>query len=217
MAIAEALQDLISRRLWIQLCLLIKMLKTVIKSASGSVLLGVLLCLPAAPASAEVFYTVRDLLAAQFKASQRVTFVQIRPNAGQQQRIEARLGRALPKREYTFYVATSDGRVDGYALFDEERGQHELISFATFFDASGQVTRVEVVAYREPYGDGIRAERFRKQFVGRGAQSGFAPDRDIDAISGATISSRSMCLGVQRAALLLKEALLESGTQLAAR
>ena len=38
--------------------------------------------------------------------------------------------------------------------------------FATFFDCDGRVTRVEVVAYREPYGDGIRSQRFRKQFVG---------------------------------------------------
>jgi Na+-translocating ferredoxin:NAD+ oxidoreductase RnfG subunit len=193
------------------------MLKTIIKSVPVALIWGVLLCLPAVPARAEVFYTVRDLLAAQFKSSQRVSFVQIRPSADQQQRIEAQLRRALPKREYTFYVATSGGRIDGYALFDEERGQHELITFATFFDPSGNVTRVEVVAYREPFGDGIRAERFRKQFVGRGAQSGFAPDRDIDAISGATISSRSMCLGVQRATLLLKVALLKTGAELAAR
>ena len=92
-----------------------------------------------------------------------------------------------------------------------------MISFATFFDPAGRVTRVEVIAYREPYGDGIRADRFRRQFVGKTAQSGFAPDRDIDAISGATISSRSLCVGVQRASLLLEETLLHSGTVLAAR
>jgi Na+-translocating ferredoxin:NAD+ oxidoreductase subunit G len=196
------------------------MLKTNINSFLGAVFSGVCalaLTLAAAPVRAEVFYSVRDLLAQQFRSSERVSFVQVRPSTEQQQRIERQLGRALPKREYTFYVAMTAGRVDGYALFDEERGQHEPISFATFFDGQGSVTRVEVVAYREPYGDGIRAERFRKQFVGRRAQSGFAPDRDIDAISGATISSRSMCLGVQRATLLLQEALLKTGTQLAAR
>jgi electron transport complex protein RnfG len=192
------------------------MLKSIFNSAAGALFLGICLSSPA-PASAEVFYSVRDLLAEQFKSSQRVSFVQVRPTPGQQQSIARRLGRSLSKQQYTFYVATSGGRIDGYALFDEERGQHEQISFATFFDAEGRVTRVEVVAYREPYGDGIRAERFRKQFVGRRAHSGFAPDRDIDAISGATISSRSMCLGVQRAALLLQEVLLKTGSELAAR
>ncbi|MET0385661.1 MAG: FMN-binding protein, partial [Polyangiales bacterium] len=79
---------------------------------------------------------------------------------------------------------------------------HEPISFGTFFDPQGVITRVEILAYREPYGDGVRAERFRKQFLGRSAKSTFRPGADIDAISGATISSRSLCIGVERAAVL---------------
>jgi Na+-translocating ferredoxin:NAD+ oxidoreductase RnfG subunit len=202
---------------WIQILLLKTMLKAVFNSL---VWLGLGLCLlGGAPraARADVFHSVRELLGEQFKRSERVTFVQVKPNAEQQHRIQSKLGRALAKPEYTFYVATTAGHVDGYALFDEERGQHELISFGTFFDATGRVTRVEVMAYREPYGDGIRAERFRQQFVGRSAQSGFAPGRDIDAVSGATISSRSMSLGVQRASLLLEEMLLHGRPVLAAK
>jgi Na+-translocating ferredoxin:NAD+ oxidoreductase RnfG subunit len=171
----------------------------------------------ATPVQAEVFFSVRDLLGAQFEHSERVTFVNVHPTAEQRRDIEQRLGRALAKPEYTFYVATTAGRIDGYALFDEERGQHEPITFATFFDAAGHVTRVEVVAYREPYGDAIRGQRFRKQFVGRDAHSGFTPSADIDAVSGATISSTSVCVGVRRASVLLEETVLKSKTLLAAR
>jgi Na+-translocating ferredoxin:NAD+ oxidoreductase RnfG subunit len=167
------------------------------------------------PARAEVLLTVRQLLAEQFKASARVTYVRVRPTPAQRARVEQRLGHGLARSEYTVYIATSVGHVDGYALFDEERGQHELISLGTFFDAQGRVTRVEVLAYREPYGDGIRAERFRRQFVGRNASSGFAAEHDIDAVSGASISSRSMCVGVQRAAILLDEIVLKDRTVLA--
>jgi Na+-translocating ferredoxin:NAD+ oxidoreductase RnfG subunit len=74
---------------------------------------------------------------------------------------------------------------------------------------------VEVLAYREPYGDGIRTERFRRQFVGRSASSGFVAEHDIDAVSGASISSRSMCVGVQRAAILLDETVLRDRAVLA--
>jgi Na+-translocating ferredoxin:NAD+ oxidoreductase RnfG subunit len=169
------------------------------------------------PANAEQFFSVRDLLAQQFKASERVTFVHVKPTSAQRAHLAQRIGRPLAKDDYVFYVATTHGKVDGYALFDEERGQHELISFGTFFDADGRVTRVEVMAYREPYGDGIRAERFRKQFVGRSARSSFEPDKDIDAVSGATISSRSMCAGVERASALLEETLLHAAPVLAAR
>lgn len=168
-----------------------------------------LLCALLAPfasvqfAQAEQFWTTQALLADQFKTSQSVTYVRTRVDAAVRARLEARLGRALPKAEYTLFVAKSGERIDGYALFDEQVGQHEPISFATFFDAAGAITRIEVVAYREPYGDGIRAERFRKQFRGRSVHSHFRPGDDIDTISGATISSRSMCVAAERAAVIV--------------
>lgn len=164
----------------------------------------------------QVFHSVRALLSEQFHSSERVSFLKIAPDSSARARIEKRTGRKLPRADYTFYVASTGKRVDGYALFDEERGQHELISFATFFDARGNITRVEVVAYREPYGDGIRAARFRNQFIGRNASSGFRANDDIDAISGATISSRSLSKGVQRASILLDEVVLRGGKTIVA-
>lgn len=198
------------------------MLKANIKSDRASRLAAtvVLACLGLAPtayvARAEAYYTTRELLAEHFERSERVTYLKVRPDAEQRARIERRLGAKLPKNEFIFYIGMSHGKIDGYAIFDEERGQHEPISFATFFDGAGAITRVEIVAYREPYGDGIRARRFRRQFVGRSADSGFRPNRDIDTISGATISSRSMCTGVRRASILLSETLLRGRPQLAA-
>ena len=163
-------------------------------------------CVALAPlrtARAEQFWTPQALLADQFKRSQSVTYVKVRVEAALRGQLEARLGRPLPKSEYTVFVAKSGEQVDGYALFDEQQGQHEPISFATFFDPAGQITRVEVVAYREPFGDGIRADRFRKQFLGRSVHSKFRAGDDIDTISGATISSRSACVAVERAAALV--------------
>jgi len=169
------------------------------------------------PARATDFTTPQALLAQHFKSSERVTFVKIRPDGPQRAALEKRLGRPIPKAEYTFFVAMSHGKPDGYALFDDQIGQHEPISFATFFDVEGRITRVEVVAYREPHGDGIRAERFRSQFVGRSAHSQFRAGTDIDAISGATISSRSMCVGVERAAALFDVAVRGNGGTVAQR
>jgi Na+-translocating ferredoxin:NAD+ oxidoreductase RnfG subunit len=158
---------------------------------------------PLRTAQAEQFWTAQALLADQFKSSQAVSYVKVRIEPALRGQVEARLGRPLAKSEYTVFVAKSGERIDGYALFDEQLGQHEPISFATFFDPAGHITRVEVVAYREPFGDGIRAERFRKQFLGRSAGSRFRAGDDIDTISGATISSRSACAAVERAAALV--------------
>jgi Na+-translocating ferredoxin:NAD+ oxidoreductase subunit G len=169
-------------------------------------------------ASAEQFWTPEALLGQQFKRSTKVSYVRVHVDAAQRAKLRARLGRDLPKLDYTFFVARSGEHIDGFALFDEQIGQHEPISFATFFDPAGQITRVEVVSYREPYGDGIRAERFRRQFVGRNVASRFRPGDDIDIISGATISSRSACIAVERAAALFDATLRGSSSAvLAAR
>jgi len=165
---------------------------------------------PAATSHAQVYYTVRGLLAEQFHQSKRVDFQRVKLSAGRRGQIERELGQKLREAPYIFYVARSADQIDGYALFDRELGQHEYIDLATFFDAEGRVTQVEVVAYREPYGDGIRSKRFRKQFVGKGAASGFKPGHDIDVISGATISARALTKAVKRATLLLHDTLLTS-------
>lgn len=184
-------------------------MKTKLKAIFTAVLVAGALAMPSS-AESQVFFTVRALLSSHFRDSAHVTYVRVRPNAHQRAGIERRLGHSLPKDQYTFFVARSGDRVDGYALFDEERGQHELISFGIFFDADGGVSRVEVMAYREPYGDGIRSERFRRQFVGRDANSGFRPGHDVDSISGSTISARSACAAVHRASVLLDELVLAS-------
>jgi hypothetical protein len=59
----------------------------------------------------------------------------------------------------------------------------------------------------EPYGDEVRSDRFRAQFQGKTAGDPITAGKDIDIVSGATISSRSMALGVKRDALILQTAL----------
>ena len=163
----------------------------------------------AAQASAQVFYTVRGLLNDHFHSSERVDFQRVRLNGAKQATVERTLGYKLKDKSYVFYVAHTGDTIDGYALFDHEIGQHELIDFATFFDAKGKVTRVEIVAYREPYGDGVRKKRFRRQFVGRHAKSGYTLGKDIDSVTGATLSARAMSKAVRRAAVLLDHEILE--------
>ena len=184
-------------------------MKTIFNKTSA--LLFVALIASSSIATAQVYHSVRVLLSEQFATSKKVDFIRVRPSASQKVSLKKKLGYSLKKSEYIFYVARNeDGHVDGYAIFDQEIGQHELIDFATFFDAKGKVSRVEVVAYREPYGEGIRSKRFRKQFVGRSAMSRFRTGRDIDSITGATLSARAMSKAVRRASVILDQAVLQT-------
>jgi electron transport complex protein RnfG len=182
-------------------------MKSVFNNALLLLLLGSAL---AADGHAQVYFSVRGLLADQFRKSEVVDFQRVRLSARTREHIERELGEKLDKGEYIFYVAHSGQDIDGYGLFDRQIGQHEYIDFAIFFDPEGRVTRVEVVAYREPYGDAIRSQRFREQFIGKAADSGFKPGKDIDIVSGATLSARAMAKAVQRATVLLRSTVLSS-------
>ncbi len=159
-----------------------------------------------APARAQATYiSTRDLLADFFHNSERVTFRKVTLDAAERARLTARLGYAPARPTYTFYVALSGARIDGYAFIDDELGEHLPITFAVKLSAAGVVERQEIVTYREARGDEVREDRFRRQFVGKTARDPIVTGADIAAISGATISSRAMAKGVKRAVVLFEE------------
>jgi Na+-translocating ferredoxin:NAD+ oxidoreductase RnfG subunit len=174
--------------------------------------------LAARPARADqVYYTPRDLLADFFRSSQNVTYKKVAIDEAEKQRLQHRLGYVPQKPSYTFYVATSGGHVDGYAIIDEEKGEHLPITFAVKLSPEGKVLRQEVVVYREARGDEVRDEHFRAQFVGKSARDAIDTDQDIMAVSGATISSRAMAVGVKRAVVLFDELVKPSAVVTASR
>lgn len=171
-------------------------------------LLGLLV--GARPAAAQsVYFTPRDLLREFFPQSSNVGYRRIDLPAEARTQLERKLGTPLRKPSFTVYVAQTGERIDGYAVIDEEMGQHQPITFAVKFSSGGAVQRQEIMVYRERYGDEIRDERFRRQFVGKTAADPLRPGEDVVAVSGATISSRAMALGVRRAALLLDTLVLQ--------
>jgi hypothetical protein len=158
------------------------------------------------------YYSTRAILAEFFPRSERVTYRTFSLDAAARARLAQRLGYAPARDRYTIFVATTQGKIDGYAVVDDEKGLHQPITFATRLSPRGTVERVEIMVYREPRGDEVRDVRFRKQFEGKSAQDGFRLNRDIDAVSGATVSSASLATGVRRAAVLVEELALGLST-----
>lgn len=148
---------------------------------------------PAAMASSTgVFFTTRAVLAEFFKTSAAVSF---------EKRHEP--GSAAGAKDVVIYVGTSGTGsatvIDGYAVVLDEIGQHEPITFGVLTDKDGRVVRIEVMAYREAYGAEVRSQRFLRQYQGRTLADLDRPSGDVDAISGATISSNSTRRAVKRA------------------
>ena len=86
----------------------------------------------------------------------------------------------------------------GWFIVDEVVGKHEFITYAAGLAADGSVKQIEIMDYRETYGDQIRDQKWRAQFVGKTGKSTLKLDSDIKNISGATLSCRHITDGVKR-------------------
>lgn len=91
----------------------------------------------------------------------------------------------------------------GWVVFDRVVGKYELIDYAVGFASGGEITGVEILAYRESHGAEIRNARWRGQFVGRAGPAQIRFEDDIRNITGATLSSRHITEGVQRLSALV--------------
>ena len=86
----------------------------------------------------------------------------------------------------------------GWFFVDEVLGKHEFITYAVGLTAHGAVKQIEIMDYRETYGGEVRGAKWRAQFTGKTARDPLKLDRDIQNISGATLSSRHITDGVKR-------------------
>ena len=86
----------------------------------------------------------------------------------------------------------------GWFIADQVVGKHEYITFALALDKDGAVKDVEILDYRETYGDQVRHPEWRAQFVGKRHGAKLKLTDDIKNISGATLSCLHVTDGVKR-------------------
>ena len=99
----------------------------------------------------------------------------------------------------------ADGGIIGYVVVNSEKGYGGDISVMTGVDADGKVTGVNILSHGETAGLGANAtnESFRDQF--KGLVNGITVSKDkagensIDALTGATITSRAVVRAVNAA------------------
>lgn len=89
----------------------------------------------------------------------------------------------------------------GKTVLVSPRGYGGPIEMLVGIDEKGRVSGVKILNQRETPGLGanIVKPEFLKQFVGKSVSDPLIPKKDIDAITGATISSRGVCEGVREA------------------
>ena len=128
----------------------------------------------------------------------------------------ANLGRALNRRidlgRYPYLEVHTGAVVVGYVFILDVVGESLPITFAVGVTADGLLQDVQVMVYREPRGGEIAEKRFRGQFAGKRLEDPIVLGKDVDAISGATISSRSATFAVRKGLALAALLRARAGT-----
>jgi Na+-translocating ferredoxin:NAD+ oxidoreductase RnfG subunit len=109
------------------------------------------------------------------------------------------------KTNFDFYFAVKDGQKTGVAIIEDEPGKWGPVEFIIALDLQGVVTRVEVLSYQEKRGQPIARHSFLSQFEGKTGKSALTVNKDINGISGATISSNCATFAVKKAIVLYEE------------
>ena len=153
-------------------------------------------------AQTTVYLAPKEALKRAFQDSQTVVSEKKTLTPDQMKRIQKQTGAKVPKETWTFYLGKTGNKIDGYAVIDHQVGKTEPITYMTVISPEGTVQKVDVLVYRETHGSEVRHKRFLKQYHGKKSDNPIRVGQDIDNVSGATLSSRAMSIGVKRSLLL---------------
>lgn len=156
-------------------------------------------------AQAARYYTKSEVLAYLYPKSEKIGFEKKILTTAQIASVTKSLKSKNVPADWTVYTATTRGKTDGYVIIDDVIGKEESITYAVSIAPDGAVREVEILIYRESHGAAVKNKSFRSQFVGKRMGDSLRVGQDIQNVSGATISSRSIAFGVKRALAVWRE------------
>lgn len=174
----------------------------------AGLLAGAMLCLLTLTVGAEekeeeyveqMFLTKQEALKLAFPGVKKVKKKKVWLTDTQTAAIQNLLGNQIKynERRVTHYFGLDEtGKPIGAMTIGNEIGRSYPITFMVVINPDGTVKDVEIMVYREPHGWEVRFEPFMSQFFGRDASD---PFNNINNITGATLSVRSMTKGVKKA------------------
>jgi len=154
-----------------------------------------------------VFLTIACVIAA---AALSITYVATESRIQQQKKAELNIalsnecipGSASIEEKKDYFIGfDKKHRKLGYAFRVSPKGYGGTIDMVVGIDLKGRVAGVKIISMKETPGLGMNASesRFLKQFMGKTSGSPLKAKKDIDAITGATITSQAVADGVKQA------------------
>jgi Na+-translocating ferredoxin:NAD+ oxidoreductase RnfG subunit len=92
----------------------------------------------------------------------------------------------------------ADNKFVGYYVLAKANSKADFFDYMVVYSPDLKIITVQLLVYREDYGGEIGSKRWLKQFIGKTKTDEMKFGHDIQNISGATISARSITSGVQK-------------------
>nr|WP_320118697.1 FMN-binding protein [uncultured Marinifilum sp.] len=108
-------------------------------------------------------------------------------------------------RNVSLGTVTLMGKIKGFACFASSKGKSDYFDYMVLFNEDLEIQKVVVLVYRSSYGGEIMAKYWLKQFIGKVKGENMEFGKDIDGISGATISAPSITKGIKMLSLILND------------
>jgi electron transport complex protein RnfG len=161
-------------------------------------------CVVSAGLLAYVFLLTGPMIEANAKASFETSLREVLVDAERFKEVSA------PGAKVPIYEGTRKGQRVGLAVKVAPRGYAGEIEMLVGVDPDLRIRGMKILNQRETPGLGTNMlkPKFIAQFIGKGSNDAFEPKKDIDAITGATISTRAVCEGARA---VLKNAELYKG------
>jgi hypothetical protein len=128
-------------------------------------------------------------------------------------KIQQRMGKtktSIWEDSYVTFLAKKGDTTLGYAVIVEEIGKHRPITFVVGVGPDRKIKDAALMVYREAYGGEVRDRRFLQQYKGKTLKDPLLPYRDIQNISGATLSVEAVGRGSKKALAVVDLVYLES-------
>lgn len=100
-------------------------------------------------------------------------------------------------KDNLFKIQKADELI-GYAFVAKAPSKTDEFDYLILLDKNLIIAKTKILIYREDYGGEIGSKRWLKQFIGKSSTDKLTYEKDIVAISGATISAYSMTVAVNQ-------------------
>jgi Na+-transporting NADH:ubiquinone oxidoreductase subunit NqrC len=150
------------------------------------------------PARATTYFTSATVRQALFPSATQFIDRSVTLTSEQAKAISKASSARVSKSKISAWEARGASGKLGTMFIDQVYGKHEFITYAVALGPDGDVRQIEIMDYRETYGDQIRIPKWRAQFTGKRHGQPLKFTQEIKNISGATLSCLHITDGVRR-------------------